>query len=69
MKLQIDSLVRGIVGSTNKTVEGRVYSIQRTGAVAVIDGDGRQRIIYEPEVIAPPRSVIARGDIPKRLRA
>ena len=68
MKLQIDSLVRGIAGVTDKTVEGRVYSIQRSGAVAIIDADGNQWIIYEPEVLDKPRSLIARTDIPSRLR-
>lgn len=70
MKLQIDSLVRGKAGTTDKIVQGRVYSIQRSGAVAIIDGDGgKQWIINEPEVLDTPRSVIARADIPKRLRA
>lgn len=68
MKLQIDSLVRGIAGFTEKTVTGRVYAIQRTGAVAIIDADGNQWIINEPEVLERPRPLIARTDIPSRLR-
>lgn len=68
MKLHIDSLVRGKGGTTDRIVEGRVYAIQRSGAVAIIDADGRQWIIYESEVIDRPRPLNQRTDIPARLR-
>lgn len=68
MKVQIDSLVRGKAGFTDNIVEGRVYFIQRSGAVAIVDADGRQWLIYEPQVLDKPRSLIARSDIPSRLR-
>lgn len=68
MKLHIDSLVRGKGGTTERIVTGRVYFIQRSGAVAIIDSDGRQWIIYEPEVIEGPRPLNQRTNIPARLR-
>lgn len=68
MKLQIDSLVRGRIGATERIGEGRVYSIARTGYAFVIDAEGEQKVIYQPEVIAAPRPVRERTDIPARLR-
>ena len=67
MKVRVDSLVRGKAGFTDRIVTGRVYSILRSG-VAIITDDGRQAIIYKPEVLAKPRPLIARTDIPTRLR-
>jgi len=69
VKLQIDSYVRGKAGLTDKVVEGRVYFIQRNGSACIVSPDGKQHIIYEPEVLDKPRSLIARTDIPARLRA
>lgn len=68
MKLQIDSLVRGKVGSLNTVREMRVYRISAYNWVAGIESDsGRQMIMHAPEVIGPPRPVRARTDIPERL--
>lgn len=67
-KVQIDSLVKGKAGLTDRNVEGRVYFIQRSGAVAIVDVDGKQWIIYEPEVLDKPRPMATRTDIPTRLR-
>ena len=66
-RLQIDSLVRGNAGVTSRKVEGRVYAINRAGFVSIISADGKQHNIYEPEVLADPRPVKARTDIPHRL--
>jgi len=68
VKLQIDSYVRGKAGLTDKIVEGRVFHVSKTGSAAIVDPDGKQHIIYEPEVLDKPRSLIARTDIPRRLR-
>lgn len=66
--MHIDSLVRGTAGFTGKTVTGRVYAIQRSGAAAIIDQDGAQWIVYDPEVLEKPRPLSTRTDIPARLR-
>lgn len=68
MKVHLDSLVKGFAGWTQKIVEGRVYNILRSGAVAIIDAAGKQWIINDPEVLDKPRSLSARTDIPARLR-
>lgn len=70
VRVQIDSLVRGRVGSLDKVGEARVFSIDhlRYGWVAGIEpSTGRQTIIHDPEVVAPPRPVKQRTDIPERL--
>ena len=68
MRVQIDSLVRGLDGKhTDRTVKGRVYAIRPT-FVGIILEDGKQGIIEVPEVIGPPRPVIQRSDIPRRFR-
>ena len=68
MKVHIDSLVKGFAGWTGKIVEGRVYSIMRSGAVSIIDAAGKQWVIYTPEVLDKPRPMNLRSDIPARLR-
>lgn len=69
MKVQIDSLVRGKVGSTNKVRDMRVVSISSFGWVAGIEVDsGAQSIMYDFEVIERPRPLATRNDIPARLR-
>lgn len=66
-RVKIDSLVRGKAGSTDRIVEGRVFAIQQSGATAVLDVNGKQWIIYNPEVVDSPRPTMARTDIPQRL--
>lgn len=68
MRLQIDSLVSGKAGTTERIVQGRVFRILATGSVGMIGDDGKQWLIYEPEVLAEPRPLNARTDIPTRLR-
>lgn len=68
MRLQIDSLVSGKAGTTARTVRGRVFRILANGSVGLIDEDGRQHLIYMPEVLDDPRPLLARTDIPARLR-
>lgn len=67
MKLQIDSLVEGLAGTTDHKVKGRVFRIQPWG-VAILDQDGKQWIIYEPTVLDRPRPVAQRTDVPSRLQ-
>ena len=66
-KVQLDSLVRGRVGNLERVGEGRVYSIGHFDWVPVIDADGHQLILHDVEVIAPPRPMRQRTDIPERL--
>lgn len=68
MSVPIDTLVRGLKGKTEQVTEARVYRSFSSGWIAGIDGDGKQVIIYEPEVIGDPRPVYARRDIPARFR-
>lgn len=70
MRVQIDSLVRGRVGSTEKIDEMRVFRITSFGHVAGINGDGNQSIMNAGnfEVIGEPRPQNQRRDIPERLR-
>jgi hypothetical protein len=68
MTLKLDSLVRGVVGHTDRTATGRVYRLLPTG-VAIITTEGKQAILADPEIIGDPRPVISRGDIPHRLRS
>lgn len=68
MTVPLDALVRGRAGSTERIVEGRVYRVSPFGWVALVGADQRQHIIYEPEVVGDPRPVVARTDIPARLR-
>lgn len=69
MRVEVDSLVRGKIGRLDRTIEGRVFSVARSGSVGVIRSDnGRQGIIYEPEPIGPPRPMNQRTDIPVKLR-
>lgn len=70
-RVQIDSLVRGRVGSLERIDTARVYSIRnlRYGYIAGISTtDGKQTIIHDPVVIGPPRPLNQRTDIPARLR-
>ena len=67
-RVQLDSLVRGKVGYTDNVREMRVYRTTSFGWVAGIEtGTGAQSIMYEFDVIAPPRPVRERRDIPDRL--
>lgn len=68
MKLQIDSLVRGKIGSVDVVREMRVYRIQPWGVAGIETDSGRQSIMYKPEAIGPPRPVRLRTDIPERLK-
>lgn len=67
-RIQLDSLVEGTAGVTPRRVRGRVFNIARSGAVAIIGTDGKQWMIYEPELVDKPRNLISRTDIPARLR-
>ena len=67
--IQVDSLVTGTMGVTDKVIEGRVFATHRNGSVSVIRTDtGGQATIYQPELIGEPRPIAARRDIPDRLR-
>lgn len=69
MKVQIDSLVRGKDGFTDKVREMRVFRIAQWGWVAGIEVEtGAQVIMYQFEVLDKPRPLAARTDIPARLR-
>ena len=68
MSLPIDSLVRGRVGNTDRIEDVRVYRVSSFGWVGGINGNGRQRILHDFEVIDGPRPVKARTDVPERLR-
>lgn len=69
MKIAIDSLVRGRIGTTDKVDEMRVYHVGATTATG-INADRRPRQMYldQLEVIDGPRPVHARSDIPKGYR-
>lgn len=69
MRLQIDSLVQGKVGVTDRVETMRVFSVGR-GQVAGINEEGRQRIMYTGafEIIGEPRPERQRTDIPVKLR-
>jgi hypothetical protein len=67
-RLTIDSLVRGKAGIHDHVVEGRVFSVRPTYVAVIGTEDGKQWVIYEPEVVGPPRPVHARKDIPEKLR-
>lgn len=68
MSLPIDSLVRGKVGHSDHIEDVRVYRVTAFGWVGGINANGRQRIVYEYEVIEGPRPLQARTDIPGRLQ-
>lgn len=69
-RVQIDSLVRGRFGTSQKSGEMRVFRVQRNGQLCGIDDEGRQHIMDEGnyEVVGAPRPMVARTDIPTRLR-
>lgn len=67
-RLQIDSLVRGKVGSTDTVRTMRVFAIRPTFVAGIGVDDGKQWAMYEPEVVDGPRPLNARRDIPQRLR-
>lgn len=66
----LDTLVRGLYGSTDKEATMRVTFISPFGWVGGITADGTQHIMYPGgfKVIGPPRPIRQRGDIPARLR-
>lgn len=66
-KVHVDALVRGLVGATQVETEMRVYRVAPYGWVAGISADGKQHIMYHPEVIGPPRPEKQRTNIPAGL--
>ncbi len=68
MTVHLDALVRGRAGFTDRTIEGRVYRVSPFGWVALLDAEGNQHIIYEPEVVGEPRPVNGRTGIASRLQ-
>ena len=68
MKVEIDSLVRGYVGFTDRITQARVYRITPWGWVGGINTEGRQTIIRDPEIIGDPRPMNQRNDIPEKFR-
>ena len=68
VRIEIDALVRGHVGTTPRVTEARVYRLSPWGWVAGVDDQSRQVIIHDPEVVGPPRPEKDRRDIPERLR-
>lgn len=71
VKVPLDALVRGRAGATETVVIGRVFRVTPHGHVALIDEEGRQRLVAygAVEVLEPPRPVKERRDIPAHLRA
>lgn len=67
-RIQIDALVRGPIGSSQKVGEMRVVRMSPHGWAFGIGSRGQQRIMYEFEVIGSPRPMPARRDIPERFR-
>lgn len=69
VRIQIDSLVRGKLGATDKVDTIRVVHVGPS-TLSGFNADGQQRQIYteNAEVIGDPRPLIARTDIPKRFR-
>ena len=72
--VQIDSLIQGFHGTTQKSGFARVYSISQFGWVAGVEVDtGKQTIMYPGRFLVRggPRAVRAReaaNDVPERLR-
>lgn len=66
-----DSLVRGQVGSTDRTITMRVYLGTLWGWVAGVDSVGRQWVMYPGRfrVTGKPRPEAQRTDVPDRLKA
>lgn len=74
-RVQVDALVRGKHGTTDREGEGRVYHVSPWGWVSVWLPDpdilGGQQSIFYPgrfEVVGPPRPTAQRRDIPDRLK-
>jgi hypothetical protein len=70
MTIPVDALVRGRVGTTERTDTMRVYRVSPWGWVAGVNGDRRQRIMGAGtfEVVEGPRPEKERTDIPAHLR-
>lgn len=68
--IEVDSLVEGFTGMTEKKSKGRVYFISPFGWVAYLDELGRQHISYEKRFLVrdKPRPLAKRTDIPERLK-
>jgi hypothetical protein len=68
--IPVDSLVRGTVGSTDRTLTMRVYLATVWGWVGGLDSQGQQWIMYPGRfrVVGKPRPEKARTDIPERLK-
>jgi zona occludens toxin (predicted ATPase) len=71
VRVPLDALVRGRAGATELLVTGRVFRVTPHGHVALIDADGRQRLVAygQVEFLDKPRPVAQRRDIPAHLRA
>jgi hypothetical protein len=67
--VQVDSLVEGFVGFTDKAARGRVYFVSPFGWVAAI-ASGEQVIMHEARYLVRegPRPLSQRRDIPERLQ-
>lgn len=70
MKVAIDSLVEGPVGSTARVERMRVTRVMSTGHVSGINSEGGQRImnVGNYQVVGDPRPEKLRRDIPEKLR-
>ena len=69
--VRVDSLVRGLTGSTEHVETMRVYHVDGFGNVSGINDAGRQRQMHTSRlaVLEGPRAEKARTDIPERLRS